>query len=123
MSQENLPILRAKPLRMSHRDPQLTDDPTITSSASDTLPAPMSEPPSMPVEFEEWSALYQNFRMLGPTARKVLMMTAERLAMGRRQYNDDFDNPRDWTDESLAESIDLNVYLLVRLIKDKQAGR
>lgn len=83
----------------------------------------MSEPPSVvpsDATYEEWCALWTAYRTLGPTARKVLMMLSERLAMGKRQYNDDFDKPRDWIAETLAEVADQAIYASVALVK---AGR
>lgn len=69
------------------------------------------------VTYDEWEKLYSNFCTLGPTAKRVLLMLSERLAMGRRQYNDDFDKPRDWIAETLAEVGDQAIYAAVALIK------
>jgi hypothetical protein len=129
--QENLPDLPPKYLRMPyHSDGSpLTrcscgdDEPAITAEPSDTLPAPMSEPPSMVASYEDWQQLWNNYSALGPTAREVLLRLSQRLAAGRRQYNDDFDTPRDWEFEAASEDLDACVYRTVAMIKRERDGR
>jgi hypothetical protein len=69
------------------------------------------------INVDEWHELLENYRTLGPTAREVLMLTSRRLAHGKRQYNDDFDQPRDWARETLEEAADQAIYAQVGLIK------
>jgi hypothetical protein len=82
-----------------------------------------NEPKARPVEYNEWQRLLECYRDLGPTAREVLVMTAERLAAGRKAYNDDFDADRNMAHEALEEAADLAVYCQVGLIKARGRGK
>jgi hypothetical protein len=82
-------------------------------------PKPCVRPPAGPgVDVGEWHELLEAYRKIGPTARKVLLMKAKRLAVGRVQYNDDFtDQSRDMLKDALEEAIDLSTYLEVELTR------
>jgi hypothetical protein len=72
---------------------------------------------------DEWHELLEAYRKIGPTARKVLLMKAKRLAVGRVQYNDDFtDQSRDMLKDALEEAIDLSTYLEVQLTRLKEGA-
>jgi hypothetical protein len=85
----------------------------------ETQPKPCVRPPaSTGVDVGEWHELLEAYRVLGPTARQVLLMTAKRLAVGRVQYNDDFtDQKRDMIRDGIEEAADLAVYLQVQLTR------
>jgi hypothetical protein len=79
---------------------------------------PCIAPPPVAPNVGEWHELLEAFRVLGPTARQVLLMTAKRLAIGRVQYNDDFtDQRRDMIRDGIEEAADLAVYLQVQLTR------
>jgi hypothetical protein len=69
------------------------------------------------VPHEEWEELLENYRMLGPTGRRVLRMLAKRLSDGRSVYGDDFTRDRNWTSEALEEVLDSQVYLAIELAR------
>jgi len=48
---------------------------------------------------------------IGPRARRVLVLVAERLAMGAERYSDDLSPGRDWRREAQEEALDGAVYL------------
>lgn len=62
-------------------------------------------------------------RKLGDDEQSVLLLIAERLAMGVRTYGPlhvDTD-PRCWIQESTEESADLSIYLTAQLIRQRRA--
>jgi hypothetical protein len=63
--------------------------------------------------------------MLGNDERAVLDMLTQRLTLGQSRYGElviDQDS-RDWTREALEESLDLAIYLSIRLHQlDRQRG-
>lgn len=52
------------------------------------------------------------YNTLGPNAKKMLTHFAQRLVMGKQQYGADFNEDRNWLQEALEESLDMNAYLL-----------
>lgn len=81
-----------------------------------TCEKPCVRPPAM--DYAEWHELLECYQKIGPTARKVLLMKARRLAVGRVQYNDDFtDQRRNMLRDALEEAIDLSTYLEVQLTR------
>lgn len=87
----------------------------------DSLPAlklQEATPKEPEMDYGEWQELLECYRKIGPTARKVLLMKARRLAVGRVQYNDDFtDQRRNMLRDALEEAIDLSTYLEVQLTR------
>lgn len=59
----------------------------------------------------------RNLNSLGKNACNVLTAIGERLAMGAKQYKEDFTTERDWFAESAAEAFDGAVYLALALTK------
>lgn len=57
---------------------------------------------------------------LGPNAMTILAEIAERLQHGRAQYNDDFDKPRDWAQETFEELADGLVYSTQKIVELRQ---
>ena len=53
---------------------------------------------------------------IGPRARRVLLLVAERLAMGAEQYQDDLSPGRDWRREALEEVADGLTYIARAMI-------
>jgi hypothetical protein len=89
----------------------------------ETQPKPCVRPPAGDLAMDEWHELLEAYRKIGPTARKVLLMKAKRLAVGRVQYNDDFtDQSRDMLKDALEEAIDLSTYLEVQLTRLKEGA-
>lgn len=54
----------------------------------------------------QFERLLDAARKIGPNALEVLVGQSERLAEGQAVYGDDFDNGRNWHQESIAESGD-----------------
>jgi hypothetical protein len=50
---------------------------------------------------------------IGPNARRALVLIAERMAIGRKRYGEDFDRERDWTKEAQEEFLDGAIYLAI----------
>ena len=50
---------------------------------------PCIAPPA--IDYSKWSRMLEIWNGIGPNAREAWMMIGERLLMGRKQYNDDFD--------------------------------
>ncbi len=61
--------------------------------------------------------LLENYTAIGPNARRVLVMLSNRLAMGAREYGDDFTRGR-MIRELLEEQLDASVYAAVSLLGD-----
>jgi hypothetical protein len=40
--------------------------------------------------------------------------------MGRQQYNDDFEKPRDWDAEATFEDLDSVIYRTVKIVKRQE---
>ncbi len=84
----------------------------------EACPKPCVRPPAAPaIDRADWNKLLEIWQGIGPTARRVLLMIGERLLMGRRQYNDDFDKPRDWDAEATFEDLDSVIYRTVKIVK------
>ena len=61
--------------------------------------------------------LHEAWAAMGPRARAVLVLLAQRLALGAELYGDDLSNGRDWEREALEEVADGLVYIARRLIR------
>jgi hypothetical protein len=64
-------------------------------------------------------ALLVAYTQLGPNAQRVLLMIADRLVKGAKQYGD-FDADRDWVHEAFEEACDQTVYLAIRALLAKE---
>lgn len=63
---------------------------------------------------EGLAKLLASWGEIGPNARKALVLIAERMAIGRKRYGEDFDRERDWTKEAQEEFLDGAIYLAIR---------
>jgi hypothetical protein len=60
-------------------------------------------------------ALLVAYTLLGPNAQRVLLLIADRLVKGAKQYGD-LDDTRDWQHEAVEELVDACVYLARQLL-------
>jgi hypothetical protein len=67
---------------------------------------------------EKGAALLAYFQDMGENARDVLLLQAERLAIGAHELGD-FDDKRDFEAEALQEALDLGNYLARLVIQQK----
>jgi len=67
-------------------------------------------------ELADLHILDQHWSRMGPRARRVLLLVAERLAVGAARYQDDLSPGRDWKREALEEAADGLVYVTRGLI-------
>ena len=63
----------------------------------------------------EIAEIIYNYGDIGPRGRRVLRMLSDRLAMGAREYGDDFSRGR-MLRELLEEMLDASVYASVSLL-------
>ena len=68
-----------------------------------------------PEEKQTLERINKNFSDIGPRGRVVLGMLSDRLAMGAREYGDDFTRGR-MIRELLEEMLDASVYASVSLL-------
>ncbi len=68
-------------------------------------------------ETQKTTDLVLTYNGLGPNAQLILRRIAERLSDGKRLYNDDFEKPRDWNEETTQELLDGLVYLTMQHVK------
>jgi hypothetical protein len=76
------------------------------------------ETPSPELVAEKGVALLGYFQDMGENARDVLLLQAERLAIGAHELGD-FDDNRDFEAEALQEALDLGNYLARLVIQQK----
>lgn len=65
----------------------------------------------------EKDPLAEQWALLGPRGRRVLLAVAERLARGAKEHGD-FDSKRDWQKEKREELLDWIVYEVVDTMGD-----
>lgn len=77
---------------------------------------PCIAPPA--IERSDWNRLLEIWTEIGPNARAALMMIGERLRVGRKVYDDDFTDDRDWDQMALEEDLDGCVYRAVKKVRE-----
>lgn len=69
--------------------------------------------PAKTPEIEDAVRVLAAMSQIGPNARRALVLIAERMAVGRKRYGEDFDRERDWTKEAQEEFLDGAIYLAI----------
>lgn len=69
--------------------------------------------PEKTQEIEQAVRVLAAMAQIGPNARHALVLIAERMAVGRKRYGEDFDRERDWTKEAQEEFLDGAIYLAI----------